>query len=241
MEVPIKANKVILTSGFGNRTYTLNGKKVNDDHKGDDIVERLNNGKNNNDAEILAFADGTVTTVVNKGEQYGTMCQVVLKHSNGYYTRYYHLKSGSIVVKVGDKVKKGQKLGIIGKTGKATGVHLHFQIDKGSKASAIDPYDYLFKGKVLFQESNSTSSTTSASSITKDEKASPSSTSPSTSTTSSISHKVVRGDTISDICVKYYKKYTKDLGNKIVNANKKKYPDITLNYIQAGWILTIPE
>ena len=53
-------------------------------------------------------------------------------------------------------------------------------------------------------------------------------------------HKVVKGDTISEICVKYYGKYTKDLGNKIVNANKNKYPKITLSFIQVGWILTIP-
>ena len=35
----------------------------------------------------------------------------------------------------------------MGATGQATGVHLHFQIDKGSSASAINPYDYVFNGK----------------------------------------------------------------------------------------------
>ena len=57
------------------------------------------------------------------------------------------MKSGSIVVNVGDPVKEGQKLGIIGTTGQSTGIHLHFQIDKGDSSSSIDPYDYLFSGK----------------------------------------------------------------------------------------------
>lgn len=62
---------------------------------------------------------------------------------------YYHLKSGSVCVSVGQSVSKGQKLGIMGATGVATGVHLHFQIDKGSSSTAIDPYDYIFNGKEL--------------------------------------------------------------------------------------------
>lgn len=58
---------------------------------------------------------------------------------------------------------------------------------------------------------------------------------------SGIKHKVVKGDTISGLCIKYYGKYTKELGNKIVESNKKNYPKICLNWICVGWILTIPE
>ncbi len=142
---PINASKLTVTSKFGKRTITYQGKKETSYHKGIDLVP---NPRNNN-AEILAVADGTVTSVCTTGKQYGQACYVRIKHNNGYQTLYYHLKSGSICVKKNDKVKKGQKIGIIGATGKATGIHLHFQIDKGSSATAIDPYDYIFKGKAF--------------------------------------------------------------------------------------------
>lgn len=142
---PIKASKLSVTSYYGNRTYTYQGKKVSDFHSGIDLIA---NPRDNN-AEIVAFDDGTVTAVQKTGAQYGTACYVRISHGNGWYTLYYHLKSGSIVVNKGDKVKRGQKIGIIGTTGVSTGVHLHFQIDKGSNSSAVNPYDYVFNGKEL--------------------------------------------------------------------------------------------
>lgn len=154
---PIKTNKLYVTSKFGPRTYTYQGKQVSDYHKGIDLIAN----PNNRNEEIIAFADGVVTSVQKTGVQYGTGCYVRVKHNNGYYTLYYHLKSGSIVVNKGDNVKAGQKLGIIGTTGQSTGVHLHFQIDKGGSSSAIDPYDYLFNGKA-FVSGNTSSDTTIA-------------------------------------------------------------------------------
>ena len=142
---PINVNKLTVTSKFGKRTIVYQGKKETSYHKGIDLVP---NPRNNN-AEILAVADGTVTGTCTTGKQYGQACYVRIKHNNGYQTLYYHLKSNTICVKKGDKVKKGQKIGIIGATGKATGIHLHFQIDKGNSATAIDPYDYLFNGKAF--------------------------------------------------------------------------------------------
>ena len=142
MKVPINSENIRITSYYGNRQYYYQGKLVKDFHNGIDLVP---SPCNNN--EILAYEDGTVTSLQRTGVQYGTGCYVRLKHSNGLYTLYYHLKSGSVYVNVGDKVKKGQKLGIIGTTGKSTGIHLHFQIDKGSSSTSINPYDYLFNGK----------------------------------------------------------------------------------------------
>lgn len=142
MIVPLKTDKINITSYYGNRQYWYQGKLVKDFHNGIDLVP---SPCNNN--EILAYEDGTVTSLQRTGVQYGTGCYVRLKHNNGLYTLYYHLKSGSVCVNVGDKVKKGQKLGIIGTTGQSTGIHLHFQIDKGSGATSINPYDYLFNGK----------------------------------------------------------------------------------------------
>lgn len=149
---PIKSDKIAMTCKFGYREYTYKGKLVKDTHKGIDLIA----SPKNNNAEIVAFADGVVTAVQKTGVQYGTGCYVRIKHDNGYYTKYFHMKSGSIVVNVGDRVTKRQKLGIIGTTGQSTGVHLHFQIDKGSNASAIDPYDYVFGSKEFKSLQNNT-------------------------------------------------------------------------------------
>ena len=149
MKVPINSENIKITSRYGNRKYYYQGKLVKDFHNGIDLVP----SPRKND-EILAFADGVVTSVQKTGRQYGTGCYVRIKHSNGLYTLYYHLKSGSICVNIGDKVKKGQKLGIIGTTGKSTGIHLHFQIDKGSSKTSINPYDYLFNDKIFIKEKN---------------------------------------------------------------------------------------
>ena len=147
MKVPINSENIKITSRYGNRKYYYQGKLIKDFHNGIDLVP---SPCNNN--EILAFADGVVTSMQKTGRQYGTGCYVRIKHSNGLYTLYYHLKSGTICVNVGDKVKKGQKLGIIGTTGKSTGIHLHFQIDKGSSKTSINPYDYLFNNKMFIEE-----------------------------------------------------------------------------------------
>lgn len=150
MKIPINSEKVHITSNYGNRQYYYQGKLVKDFHHGIDLVPKP---CNNN--EILAFEDGIVTSVQKIGQQYGTGCYVRIKHDNGLYTLYYHLKNNTIVVNVGQKVKKGQKLGIIGTTGKSTGIHLHFQIDKGKASSSINPYDYLFNNKQFIEDKNS--------------------------------------------------------------------------------------
>ena len=145
MFYPIKSNKLKVTSGYGERTLKYQGKIEKSFHHGIDLIA----SPKNNNAEILCICDGTVVSLRKEGKQYGNPCFVYVKHSNGYYSRYVHLKTKSVCVKVGEKVKKGQKLGIIGKTGKATGIHLHFQIDKGSSSSSINPYDYVFGDKTL--------------------------------------------------------------------------------------------
>ena len=186
---PVKTNKLKVTSYYGKRTYTYRGKKVSDFHRGIDLV---------GGTEIVAIADGTVTATCNTGAQYGQACYVRIKHSNGWYTLYYHLKSGSVCVKKNQKVVKGQKLGIMGATGKATGVHLHFQIDKGSSSSAINPYDFVFNNKELVPESK-----------------------PSTDKRY---YTVVRGDTLWGIAKRYYGNGSQY--PKIAKANNIKNPDI---------------
>lgn len=145
---PIKANKLRITSKYGPRSIIVNGKKDNSKHNGIDLVAAPHNSK----ASIVAFEDGVVHSVRKTGSQWGNACFVRLKHANGKHTMYMHMKSRTIPVDKGDKVKKGQFLGTIGKTGYATGVHLHFQIDKGSAKTSEDPYPYLFEKKPFLEE-----------------------------------------------------------------------------------------
>ena len=94
-------------------------------HKGDDLVGISKK------TEIKAAADGIVVEHwpppdgYYKGHPiYGGY--IVLQHDNGTYTVYAHMSHTN--VHTGDKVKQGQKIGVIGDTGIATGVHLHFEI-----------------------------------------------------------------------------------------------------------------
>ena len=146
MIYPIKCKKLKVTSDYGIRTDPITKKKKF--HHGIDLITK----PKNNDAEIIAVEDGTVTKVSKIGKKGGTPCYVRLRHENGLYTLYYHLKSNTINVNKNDKVKKGEILGIIGETGKATGIHLHFQIDKGQDDESINPNPYLFDGKELIDE-----------------------------------------------------------------------------------------
>lgn len=131
---PIKnsENNFKITSGFGSRKYAYKGNIVEDFHNGVDLISTTK------ETEIVAFDKGVVINFCNEGKQYGQACFVVIQH-DGYITRYYHLKSGSVKVKLGQEVNEGDLLGIMGKTGQANGVHLHFQIDYGDINKAINP------------------------------------------------------------------------------------------------------
>jgi murein DD-endopeptidase MepM/ murein hydrolase activator NlpD len=54
--------------------------------------------------------------------------RVIIDIGGGYYAFYAHLKPGGVKVKLGDKVKRGQVIGIVGNTGNSTEPHLHFHI-----------------------------------------------------------------------------------------------------------------
>lgn len=98
---------------------------------------------------IVAHSDGEVVGVVancnrntsRTGERiYGNY--VKIKHDNGMYTLYAHLKYGSVAVKVGDRVTKGQVVGAMGNTGYSFGAHLHFEVRNVNNAK-IDPTAYV--------------------------------------------------------------------------------------------------
>jgi len=94
---------------------------------------------NHSNPPVVAAATGTVVTAGWNGGGYGNY--VIIDHGNGYKTLYGHLLNNSMVVKAGDKVSKGQKLGAMGSTGRSTGTHLHFEIITGG--GKLDPLKML--------------------------------------------------------------------------------------------------
>mgnify|MGYP001604180630 CR=1 FL=1 len=88
---------------------------------------------------ILAAQSGSVVTAGWGGGGYGIF--VVIDHGNGYQTLYGHMLNNSLVVTSGQKVSQGQKLGVMGSTGRSTGPHLHFEI-KTAKGK-LDPLSVL--------------------------------------------------------------------------------------------------
>ncbi len=103
-----------LSSYFGKRTDPFTGKPAN--HTGIDFAGKLG-------AEIVAVADGVVTW---SGDRYGYGIMVEINHGNGYSTRYAH--NSENLVAVGDEIRKGQVVALMGETGRATGPNLHFEV-----------------------------------------------------------------------------------------------------------------
>jgi LysM repeat protein len=79
--------------------------------------------------EILASADGEVIISRTGGWNGGYGNYIVIRHSNGTQTLYSH--NSTNLVSAGESVKQGQVIGLVGRTGKATGPHLHFEIRGG--------------------------------------------------------------------------------------------------------------
>lgn len=103
-----------LTSSMGNRADPINGEK--DFHPGLDI------SADKGDA-VYSTADGKIVNASAAGN-YGNL--VIVDHGYGIETRYGHLSA--FKVKVGQSVKRGDLLGLVGATGRATGAHLHYEV-----------------------------------------------------------------------------------------------------------------
>jgi murein DD-endopeptidase MepM/ murein hydrolase activator NlpD len=74
---------------------------------------------------VMAVADGRVVRAGSAGG-YGRMVEIA--HGNGVVTRYAHLRGFAAGLRSGSQVTQGQVLGFVGKTGLATGPHLHFEL-----------------------------------------------------------------------------------------------------------------
>lgn len=102
------------SSGFGVRIDPFTGRRTQ--HDGVDFVAPVG-------TPIVAAAGGVVVASEYRSD-YGNM--VDIDHGNGLKTRYAH--ASKVFVKVGDIVKAGERIALIGRTGRATGPHLHFEV-----------------------------------------------------------------------------------------------------------------
>lgn len=138
----LKSGKQQITLYFGNQT--LNGEPYY--HTGIDMVKEYNSLD-----YIIAAEKGKVIKVVDnvRGRDltkgYGNYIEI--EHGENIVTKYCHLKYGSIKVKVGQIVEKGQEIGYMGDTGYTFGAHLHFQVIENGKN--VDPLPYLQDRKSL--------------------------------------------------------------------------------------------
>ena len=117
-----------IASGFGQRPDPFTGKLSF--HSGIDFTS----GKPG--AEINTVAAGVVTWSGPKS-RYGLTVEG--NHGNGFVTRYSHAEE--LFVGVGDLVRKGQNIALVGSTGRSTGPHVHFEIYKNGRV--VDPTVYI--------------------------------------------------------------------------------------------------
>jgi len=103
-----------VSSGFGYRISPFTGLK--EFHQGIDFATRMG-------TLIIAPADGTVTSVNRRGNLGKA---IVITHRHGMATRYGHLKKW--LVKRGARVKRGDKIALVGNSGRSTAPHLHYEV-----------------------------------------------------------------------------------------------------------------
>ena len=118
-----------MSSRFGNRNDPITGKRAW--HSGVDFAGK--EGSN-----VISVAAGVV---VYSGPRSGYGRLVEINHGSGFTTMYGHHKK--IHVKVGDIVKKGQVIGLMGSSGRSTGPHVHFEVYKNGRV--VDPSSYIHR------------------------------------------------------------------------------------------------
>ena len=119
--------KGLLTSGFGYRSDPFTKKRTF--HGGIDIVAPR--GK-----EVKSTGDGIV---IKTGRLQGLGLAVYVSHGYGITTRYGHLLK--IVAKEGDRIKRGDVIGLVGNTGRSTGYHLHYEVRVDGRP--VNPLGYI--------------------------------------------------------------------------------------------------
>ena len=138
-EWPVNLCDFWISSLFGMRTY----KGVTKMHHGIDLAALKG-------TIVTASANGKATIASNDVTGYGSL--VELKHAKGFSTRYAHLET--ILVKVGQEIKKGDVIGTVGAKGNVRGKkdpsHLHFEIRHYGQS--LNPLKHLYCSEVIYLE-----------------------------------------------------------------------------------------
>ena len=119
---PVSRDVAVITSVFG-------APRGRSHHQGIDLAAPAG-------TKVVATAEGRVSFAGRSGD-FGRM--VVIDHGDGWQTAYAHLKR--IKVGKGDRVKRGTVVGTVGKSGNATGNHLHYEVRRNG--TPVDPRPYL--------------------------------------------------------------------------------------------------
>lgn len=120
--------------------FNLRASKGKRRHKGIDLLAPRG-------TPIFSALDGVVEVVSSGGKGWRGYGKVVfINHSDNFWTLYSHCDT--IGVKIGQKVKKGEQIATVGRTGRATGFHVHFEL-RDAKGSSVDPMYFLPKDGAL--------------------------------------------------------------------------------------------
>ena len=120
---------LVTSSPFGGRISPITG-QIDEMHTGQDFAISCGN-------QVFSAAGGVVTFA--GWHNYGGGNRVVVDHGNGLSTSYNHMSS--ISVKVGQKLERGDQVGLSGTTGASTGCHLHFEVIVDDET--VDPMGWL--------------------------------------------------------------------------------------------------
>jgi murein DD-endopeptidase MepM/ murein hydrolase activator NlpD len=116
-----------MASGYGYRIDPIY--KTRRMHTGMDFTANIG-------TSVYATGDGLVEALEVSGWGYGRC--IVINHGYGYKTRYAHLSAFKVAQ--GQKIKRGELIGLVGNTGKSTGPHLHYEVEKGGQK--VNPVHY---------------------------------------------------------------------------------------------------
>jgi murein DD-endopeptidase MepM/ murein hydrolase activator NlpD len=116
-----------ISSYFGEREDPFDGQETF--HKGVDFAGAKG-------STVVAVAAGVVTWA---GERSGFGKLVEINHGDGYVTRYGH--NEKTLVSVGETVKRGDPIGLMGSTGRSTGPHVHFEVLRNGRQ--VDPLSFI--------------------------------------------------------------------------------------------------
>lgn len=120
-----------LSSYYGKRADPFHGRQQM--HKGVDFAGQMG-------SDIVATGAGVVTWA---GKRYGYGQLVEINHGNGLSTRYGHCQE--ILVKVGERIEQGQRIALMGSSGRSTGPHVHYEVLKNG--NQVDPTKYVQTGR----------------------------------------------------------------------------------------------